>query len=53
MNESCTVKIDYCFVGILSNKEIEKSEVKLFSTQEKAEEFLVDSGFVYGGTLSF
>lgn len=39
-------------MGILGNKEIEKSEVKLFSTQENSEEFLVDSGFIIWGTLS-
>lgn len=53
MGELCTVKIDCCHIGLLGNKEIEKSEIKLFSTQEKAEQFLVDSGFLYGVPYPF
>ena len=34
MNKLCTVKIDWCHLGLFGNKEIEKSETKLFSTQE-------------------
>ena len=53
MNKLCTVKIDWCHLGLFGNKEIEKSETKLFSTQEKAEQFLVNSGFLYGVPYPF
>lgn len=53
MNKLCTVKIDWCHIGILGNREIDKSETKLFSTQEKAEQFLVNSGFLYGVPYPF
>ena len=52
-NKLCTVKIDWCHLGLFGNKEIEKSETKLFSTQEKAEQFLVNSGFLYGVPYPF
>ena len=29
MNKLCTVKIDWCHLGLFGNKEIEKSETKL------------------------
>ena len=32
MNKLCTVKIDWSHLGLFGNKEIEKSETKLFST---------------------
>mgnify|MGYP001631165748 FL=1 len=53
LNKLCTVKIDWCHLDLFGNKEIEKSETKLFSTQEKAEQFLVNSGFLYGVPYPF
>lgn len=35
MNEVYAVKIDYCYAGIFGTKEVEKSEIKLFSTKEE------------------
>ena len=45
------VTIEYCTA--LFSKEIEKTEVKVFSTEELAKVFLVKNGFVYGAPYPF
>lgn len=40
MNKLCTVKIDWCHLGLFGNKEIEKSETKLFQHKKRQSNFL-------------
>lgn len=51
MKEIYEVTIEYCKVAF--DKQIEKTEVKVFSTEELAVEFLTKNGFVYGAPYPF
>ena len=51
MEEVYEVTIEYCRVDF--DKQIEKTEVKVFSTEELAIEFLENNGFVYGAPYPF
>lgn len=51
MKEIYEVTIEYCSVAF--DKQIEKTEVKVFSTEELAIEFLTKNGFVYGAPYPF
>ena len=53
MTEYYIVTIYYCIAGIFGNREIKKTEIKLFSTEELAIEFLARHGFVYGAPYPF
>lgn len=51
MNDIHVVTIEYCMA--IFDKQIKKTEVKVFSTEELAIEFLTKNGFVFGAPYPF
>lgn len=47
------VNIYFCYLGIIGDREVEKVVQKIFTTEDKAIEYLVKNQFVYGTPYPF